>query len=81
MKPIDGAEMTKHNHDPESEGSKPRDHVHPAYHFIKHAHKDWRVYVVVALMLACMAIYVLTNNESLRPGNTTNQPMPANTAP
>jgi hypothetical protein len=73
--------MSKNKHNAESEGAKPRDHAHPPYHFLSQAHRDWRVWVVVALMLACMVIYILTDNESLRPGNSTSQPMPANSAP
>jgi hypothetical protein len=73
--------MSKNKHDSESLGAKPRDHAHPPYHFLKHAHRDWRVWLVVTLMLVCMVIYILSDNESLRPGNSARQPMPANTAP
>ena len=31
-------------------------------------HKDWRLWVVVGLMLLGMVIYILTLDESLRPG-------------
>jgi hypothetical protein len=37
-------------------------------------HKDWRSWAVVILMLAAMAIYLLTMDESLGPGG---QPQPA----
>jgi hypothetical protein len=33
----------------------------------KRSHKDWRVWVVVILMLAAMVIYILTLDESLWP--------------
>ena len=73
--------MSKNKHDSESLGAKPRERAHSPYHFLKHPHRDWRVWLVVALMLVCMAIYILSDNESLRPGNSTNQPMPAENAP
>ena len=45
----------------------------------KGLHKDWRVWAVVLLMLAAMAIYVLSDNESLRFGNAKPiKPAPAN---
>jgi hypothetical protein len=59
--------MSDHKGDVESEGAKPRDHVHPRHHFWKHAHRDWRVWTV-ALMLAMMLVYIVTNGLSLRPG-------------
>ena len=54
--------------DIESDGSNPRDHVHPRHHFLKHAHRDWRVWIAVVLMLAMILVYVFTNNLSLQPG-------------
>lgn len=51
------------------------DHKHSHAHDPKHAHqqdgwkphRDWRVLVVV-LMLAAMAVYVMTVDESIQPG-------------
>ncbi len=63
------------------EHSHSHDHVHhhgPAW---KRLHRDWRAWVVVLLMLAGMAAYVLSDNEALRPGGGTRQPMPAATGP
>jgi hypothetical protein len=68
-------------HDVESQGAKPRDHAHVRHHFLKHAHRDWRIWLVAALMIALIVVYVLTGDLSWRPGNTTSQPMPANNAP
>ena len=48
---VEGIEMTADKNNVESEGAKPRDHAHPPYHFLKQAHRDWRVWAVVALML------------------------------
>ena len=33
----------------------------------KRAHRDWRVWVAVFLMVVCMVIYVLSQDLSLRP--------------
>jgi len=73
--------MNDNKHDVESEGAKARDHAHPRHHFWRHAHRDWRVWFAVGLMLALMLVYVLTNNLSLRPGKRAIQPTPAANAP
>jgi len=65
----------------ESEGAKPRDHTHPRHHFWKHAHRDWRVRVAVVLMLIAIAVYVMTDSLSLRPGKHAVQPTPEISAP
>ena len=50
-------------------------HHGPAW---KRLHRDWRVWVMVALMLAAMFMYVLSDDESLQPGGGPPQaPMPA----
>ena len=68
--------MSPNTHDVESEGSKPRDHVHTVKH-VWRPHKDWRVWTAVVLMLVLILVYVVTNNLSLRPGQTPTQPTPA----
>jgi len=40
-------------------------------------HKDWRVWAGVILMLACMAIYLLTMDNALVPASTANTNAPA----
>jgi hypothetical protein len=43
-------------------------------------HRDWRAWVVVALMLAAMLAYVISDNESLQfGGGPPQQPVPAAT--
>ncbi len=32
-------------------------------------HKDWRTWAVIGLMLAAMGTYVLTLDDSIRPGS------------
>jgi hypothetical protein len=65
------------SHTPTHEGEhhhNHRRHHGPAW---KRLHRDWRTWVVVALMLLAIAAYVLSDNESLRPGGRVRQPMPA----
>ncbi|MGO9114705.1 MAG: hypothetical protein ACLP9L_36275 [Thermoguttaceae bacterium] len=58
----------QHNHDH-------HDHHHgPAW---KRLHRDWRVWLGVILMLTAMAAYVVSQDESLRPGGGAPQPQPA----
>jgi len=44
-------------------------------------HKDWRIYVGVALMLVAMFVYLATMDESLPPGGPAQQPVPASSGP
>ncbi len=64
------------------------DHQHHGHHESHHTHKrrplhkDWRAWVVVGLMLAAMAMYVLSFDESIEPGNPhAGERMPAAEAP
>jgi hypothetical protein len=68
--------MSANMHDTEGEGAKVRDHAQPRHHFWKHAHRDWRVWCAVVLMLALMCVYVMTDGLSLRPGKRPIQPTP-----
>jgi hypothetical protein len=66
-------------HDSESRGAKPRDHAHPRHHFLRRAHRDWRVWVAVVLMIALILVYVLTDSLSLRPAKPAHAPVPSAT--
>ncbi len=68
--------MSSNKHSVESEGAKARDHEHPRHHFLRHAHKDWRVWVVAIVMIALIMVYVMSDNLSLRPGRPVLQPTP-----
>lgn len=68
--------MSSNKHSVESEGAKPRDHAHPRHHFWKQAHRDWRVWCAVVLMIGLMFVYVMSDNLSLRPGKHAGQPVP-----
>jgi hypothetical protein len=69
--------MNAHQHDVESKGAKPRDHAHLRRHNWKHAHRDWRVWIVVVLMVVLVLVYVMTDNLSIRPGEPAVQQTPA----
>ena len=69
--------MSANKHDIESEGAKPRDHEHSRHHFLKHAHRDWRLWLAVILMLGLIIFYVMSDDLSLRPGKPPAQQVPA----
>jgi hypothetical protein len=74
--------MNANKHDVESEGSNPRDHAHPRKKFQwKHAHRDWRVWVVAIVLLVLMLVYVVTDNLLLRPGTRAIQQTPSTHVP
>lgn len=43
----------------------------------KGIHRDWRVWTAIALMLAAMAAYILSFDESLGPGDQISPEVPA----
>ena len=62
----------EHNH---QHGHDHHDHQHgPAW---KRLHRDWRVWAAVGLMLAAMLAYVVSQDESLRPGGAGPKPTAA----
>ncbi|HTU26352.1 MAG TPA: hypothetical protein VMF30_13185 [Pirellulales bacterium] len=69
-----------HHH---GQGHGEHGHQHGEHGYLEHGrkawrwHRDWRVYVVVILMLAGMFAYVMSLDESLRPGQPPQQEMPA----
>jgi len=73
--------MSETKHNVESDGAKSRDHTHGRHHFWKHAHRDWRVWIVVMLMLIAIGVYVMTDSLSLRPGKRAVQATPEINAP
>jgi hypothetical protein len=56
-------------------------HDHSGHHQENKArrqfHKDWRVWLAVIVMLAALATYILTNDETLAPAPAPQQPAPA----
>lgn len=63
--------MTKH--DDRHSAGHPHDHKTQQ----RKLHKDWRAWVVVLLMLAGIAVYVLSGDESIQPAGGDEQGMPA----
>jgi hypothetical protein len=50
---------------------------HHGHHGAGTWHKDWRTWVVVGLMLAAMAAYVLSMDEEIVPGEPLQEQVPA----
>lgn len=53
--------MTQHKHEKDD-----HQHSHPKK---KGLHTDWRMWLVVGLMLAAMLVYVLSDDEAIQPGD------------
>jgi len=68
-------------HDAENRGANPRDRVGIRPHFLRRAHRDWRVWCAVMLMLAMVVVYVMTMDLSWRPGGHARPPMPMDNPP
>ena len=62
-----------------SHSNHKQDHHHQKSHKKKGAHKDWKTWVVIGLMLLSMLMYVISDDEALPPGDpdATEQPVPA----
>ena len=45
------------------------------------AHRDWKFWVAVVLMLTAMTVYVVTNNLALAPGRPPQPAVPALSGP
>ncbi len=66
-------------------------HVHAEHERMRHnkpdgfkwrnAHRDWRVWGVVVVMVALMVVYVMTSNLSLVPGQPRRASTPEATIP
>jgi hypothetical protein len=68
----------KHNHGNEGSSNDRPHHDHQPYW--RRAHRDWRLYVVVFLMLAAMIIYLMTSDLAWRPGGGPQPPVPGDVA-
>jgi hypothetical protein len=62
----------EHGHHPHHHGHGERPRA-----WWKQAHKDWRIWVAVVLMLISMVVYVLSMDESVRPGGNVEPRVPA----
>jgi hypothetical protein len=73
--------MNARNHQVESEGANPRDHLHIRHHIARHVHRNWKVVLAVGVMLFAILIYEVSDNLSLRPGKHAVGPTPEAIAP
>ena len=60
--------MKHESHEHKHHGDHDHQHAHAKGPALRGLHRDWRFWVAVALMLVAMLIYVLSMDESLRPG-------------
>ena len=62
-----------------SHSNHKHDHHQQQHKKKKGAHKDWKTWVVIGLMLLAMFLYVISDDEVLPPGDpdATGQPVPA----
>ncbi len=66
-----------HSHGGNQEHGHGHEHEHGHGHRRRPIHHDWRLWVVVLVMLFAMLAYVMSDNERFDPGNDKQQPMPA----
>ena len=71
--------MTTHGHKHAHE-SKAGEHSRPKI-YLSGLHRDWRTWLVLAIMLAAIGAYVLTLDESIQPGRAAPGGIPAAAAP
>ncbi|MCX5893777.1 MAG: hypothetical protein NTW80_12570 [Deltaproteobacteria bacterium] len=67
----------RHKHTHESKAGEPS---RPKI-YLSGLHKDWRTWLVLAIMLAAIGTYVLTLDESIQPGGAVQGGIPATAAP
>jgi hypothetical protein len=66
------------SHEAHTHGHPHHEHSHePKGPWWKQVHRDWRFWTALVLMVAAMAAYVMTVDESLRPGGGVKQQAPA----
>ena len=65
--------MNQHSH----EHNHKQQHGNSQTPWRARAHKDWKTWVVVGLMLAGMLMYVLTMDEAVQPGGEVEPAVPA----
>jgi hypothetical protein len=66
--------MSKENH---GNHHGHHDHGHAQHKSGGGLHKDWRAWTVVLIMVAAMAVYILSFDESIEPGEPEQQEVPA----
>jgi hypothetical protein len=69
--------MNEIKHDQQSHKSPNHNKVYHDSPYWTRAHRDWRVWIGVVLMLICMVIYLMTGDLRWRPGRQPQPPVPA----
>ena len=72
---MEGRELmseSKHRH--HQHGEPHHDGEHQP-HYWKRAHRDWKFWMALSLMLAAMIIYVMSDNLAFRPRHQAQQPV------
>jgi hypothetical protein len=67
--------MSEVKHSEHQHGDPYGGSVHQGRPYWTRAHRDWRVWVGVVLMLACMIIYLMTNDLAWGPHPQPRQPI------
>jgi len=63
MRPMEESKHSQHRHGPD------HDRLHHAPRpYWKRAHRDWRLWIAVFIMLVAMVIYVMSDDLSFQPG-------------
>jgi len=65
------------SHEKHSHSHPHHDHQEPKGPWWTQVHRDWRFWTALILMIVAMAAYVLTLDESMRPGGGVQQQTPA----
>lgn len=60
--------MNQHKHSPHQPGPHHDSPQHGDGPYWKNAHRDWRFWVGVLMVVGAMAVYVMTENLAFRPG-------------
>jgi ABC-type Zn2+ transport system substrate-binding protein/surface adhesin len=60
--------MAQHSHHGDGHGHHGHDGHGHKHQGKRPVHKDWRLWFAVVLMLVAMAVYVLSDDESVTPG-------------
>ncbi len=63
------------NHPPEQTNFAKEPHRQPLPYW-KRAHRDWKIWVAVVMVLLATIIYIATQNLSMRPHNQMEQRVP-----
>jgi len=65
------------SHDKHPHGHPHHDHQEPKGPWWKHIHRDWRFWTGLIMMILALVAYVLSVDESLRPGGGVKAPVSA----